>query len=140
MLVTVGDAVTARLIRLGIPPAVQVVDGREKRRRRPLPEGKVASELRVRNAAGGLSDAAFTRVAQALVAPKPVRLLVEGEEDLFTLIVLANYPHGTRVVYGQPDKGLVIVRIRARARRSAQLILRAMGVPERLLRRELRNR
>jgi uncharacterized protein (UPF0218 family) len=128
------------LLRLGIVPAVQVVDGREKRRSRPFPDGKVVHELHVRNPAGGLSEAAFRQLAEARAAPKPVRLVVEGEEDLLTLIVLASYPDRTLVLYGQPDKGVVIVPIHQTSRQRARRVLSAMGVPEAMLQAAPRNR
>lgn len=140
LLVSVGDAVTERSLRMGIPPAIQVVDGREKRAKRQVPTGVVAHELRLRNPAGALSDEAFMQMARAYAAPRPVRVVVDGEEDLLALIPLARYPLGTVLVYGQPDEGLVVVRVNRVVQQAARRTLRAMGVPSALLRPRSRKR
>jgi uncharacterized protein (UPF0218 family) len=52
----------------------------------------------------------------ALAAKKPARILVDGEEDLLGLAVLAFAPDGSVMFYGQPGEGMVAVRIDEQAR------------------------
>jgi len=127
MKVSVGDASTERLISLGFTPDVEVVDGREMREWRGLPESSFKTELRVSNPPGCISSEALKAVAKAKVSERPVRILVEGEEDLMTLPIIASYPDGAVVVYGQPGEGLVFIRLNGRIREVALSILREMG-------------
>lgn len=108
---TVGDATTGRLVSLGLIPDVAVVDGKEKRITRPFPAYDVTTELRCSNMQGSIMDDSVAVLRQALSAPKPVRVLVEGEEDLLTLPLICMAPHGSVILYGQPNEGIVIVTI-----------------------------
>ena len=57
---------------------------------------------------------------------KPVKVQVEGEEDLFTPLAVALAPDKSLVVYGQPNQGLVAVTVNRETRRKVQLVLDAM--------------
>jgi uncharacterized protein (UPF0218 family) len=109
--VAVGDATTERLVGFGIIPDVAVIDGRERRSKRSYPAGYSAKELRCTNPAGTISKDAVKVLQDALKAPAPVRVLVDGEEDMLALPVFAMAPQGSAVLYGQPLEGLVVVRI-----------------------------
>ncbi|HMK82220.1 MAG TPA: DUF359 domain-containing protein, partial [Candidatus Bathyarchaeia archaeon] len=37
--------------------------------------------------------------------------IVDGEEDLLVLVVIAVAPVGSLVVYGQPNEGIVLVNV-----------------------------
>ncbi len=127
--VTVGDATTEKLLSLGFTPDVEIVDSREMRRDRNLPASKYRGVIRASNPAGCLTDEALQAVSEALWSEKPVRILVEGEEDLMALPVLALYPNGTTVLYGQPKQGIVVLHIDEDLRRVVLSFLRKMGVP-----------
>jgi uncharacterized protein (UPF0218 family) len=51
-----------------------------------------------------------------------VHLLVEGEEDLLTLIVALYAPVNSLIIYGQPQKGVVVVKVTQEKRADAQKI------------------
>lgn len=123
MAVTVGDRTTERLLGWGLRVDLQIVDGAERRERRappPLPAGTALK--RCRNPAGSVSDEALEAVRSALLLGAPVRLLVEGEEDLLALPACAFAPAGASVFYGQPGEGMVAVRA-GEARRKTQKIM-----------------
>ncbi|MCL4436697.1 MAG: GTP-dependent dephospho-CoA kinase family protein [Thaumarchaeota archaeon] len=127
--VTVGDATTEKLLSLGFTPDVEIVDSREMRRDRDPPASKYRGIIRASNPAGCLTDEALQAVSEALRSEKPVRIWVKGEEDLMALPVLALYPNGTTVLYGQPKQGLVVLRIDEDIRGVARSLLSKMGVP-----------
>jgi uncharacterized protein (UPF0218 family) len=126
--VSVGDATTELLLSLGFFPDVEIVDGREMRRDRDPPPSAYRILIPVSNPAGCLTDEAIDAVSEALRSEKPARILVEGEEDLLTLPVLACYPIGTVLCYGQPNSGLVVLHIDEKLRKLAVSFLRQMGV------------
>jgi hypothetical protein len=111
MLITVGDATTDRLLELDIIPAIQIVDGRERRVERDLPLEKYAKVIKCDNPAGTISAEAVKAFKEALFSEKPVRIIVNGEEDLLGAVVIALAPDNSVMFYGQPLEGLVAVKI-----------------------------
>lgn len=116
LIVSVGDATTEKLLSLGIVPSIQIVDGKERRERRKLPETGHVVEIKCINPAGGISSDAISAVKKALISEKPVRIAVDGEEDLMGAVVLALAPDGSVMFYGQPSEGLVVLRINEESR------------------------
>ena len=107
----VGDATTERLVGFGIIPDVAVIDGKERRLKRSYPADYEASEMRCANPAGSISKEAVKVLRDALKAQPPVRVFVDGEEDMLALPVFTMAPEGSAVLYGQPLEGLVVVKI-----------------------------
>ena len=126
--VAVGDATSETLSRFNLQPDIYVVDGKEQRGVRNLPNLKAKNEIKVKNPAGFISEEAIKAILEAARLEKPVRILVEGEEDLLALIFLATYPSSTVLFYGQPNEGVVVVRAGS-CRDKATYILGRMGVP-----------
>ena len=130
--IAVGDVVTAHLVRAGRTPDVAVVDGRTKREAvseetasalDALPEGTT-----VTNPAGELSAALLRSLREAVDADEPRVIDVDGEEDLATLPVVVCAPDGASVVYGQPDEGMVLVRVTPETRAEmVELVTRFEG-------------
>ena len=116
LIISVGDATVEKLFSLGIVPSIQIIDGREQREKRKLPEKRYAIEIKCTNPAGGISKGAVNAVQKALVSEKPVRITVDGEEDLIGVVVLAFATDDSVMFYGQPLEGLVAVRINEESR------------------------
>jgi uncharacterized protein (UPF0218 family) len=116
LLASVGDAVTCELIKRGITPDLAVVDHRIMRE--PISEEMNAllkwptRTVKVRNPAGTLTD----ELMEALKLPTPLRIEVEGEEDLATLACGMLLPEGAVILYGQPGEGVVAVEVTAQER------------------------
>ncbi|MFQ5940819.1 MAG: GTP-dependent dephospho-CoA kinase family protein [Nitrososphaerales archaeon] len=109
MIVSVGDATTDKLLDLGIIPTIQIVDGRERRVTRDLPLKDYARVINCSNPPGTISVQAVRAFIEALKSEKPVRIIVDGEEDLIGMVVLAFAPDNSVMFYGQPFEGLVVV-------------------------------
>ncbi|MEM4312361.1 MAG: DUF359 domain-containing protein [Nitrososphaerales archaeon] len=127
LLVSVGDRSTERLISMGIIPKIQIVDGKEQRIKRPLPQGEYKL-IKCFNPAGYISSSSIISYKRALKGKKPVRILVDGEEDLLTLLALYFSPKGSVVIYGQPNKGMVIVKVDLKIQRMSLSFLKRMGL------------
>ena len=115
-LIAVGDVVTHHLLKAGRQPDVAVIDG--KTEREAVDEAVAAtladpdgSTRRVGNPPAELTEALLIALREAIVAPEPVTITVDGEEDLVTLPALVAAPHGSSVVYGQPGEGMVLVAV-----------------------------
>lgn len=126
-LLAVGDVVATTLLEAGRPPDVAVVDGRTERE--PIDEGMAATlaglerTVSARNPAGTITRSLVTAMATAIEATEPVRVVVEGEEDLAVLPAILLAPTGTTVVYGQPGRGMVAVTVTDRTRADADDLL-----------------
>jgi len=110
-IVTVGDGVSESLTKEGIYPHVLIVDNRIMRK--PIAPIKVDTDqtLHLRNPPGKITDEAWHIIREALNQEKKVKIVVEGEEDLLTLVAVACAPENSVVIYGQPHEGIVVVRV-----------------------------
>nr|WP_126662550.1 GTP-dependent dephospho-CoA kinase family protein [Haloterrigena salifodinae] len=113
-LIAVGDVVTYHFLRAGRPPDVALVDERTKRSavdeeiRETVTEG---TTVEVVNPPAEISQAVVEALLEGLARDDPTTILVEGEEDLVALPAIVAAPEGASVVYGQPDEGMVHVKI-----------------------------
>ena len=124
--ITVGDATTEKLIKYGILPSLQIVDGLEKRSKRELPSSNIKTTFSCNNPAAQITQESIDVIKKALQVP-PARITVIGEEDLLVLPVCVYAPENSVVLYGQPNEGLVIVRINSEIRNKAQSIMKSMS-------------
>ena len=125
--ISVGDATTEKLIKYGIIPSLQIVDGLEKRTRRDLPPGSVQTSLNCTNPPAEITIESVKTIKKAFQSTKPVRITVTGEEDLLVLPAVLYAPENSIVLYGQPNEGLVIVTINAEIRNKSQSIMDSMS-------------
>jgi hypothetical protein len=124
--ITVGDRTTEKMIDFGLIPSLQIIDGLEKREKREPPKLDNATELTVDNPAAEITPQSIDMIKKAFTLQSPVRLFVNGEEDLLVLPVCIHAPENAVVLYGQPNQGLVIVRITPEIRNKAQTLLDLM--------------
>jgi len=124
--ITVGDATTEKLIKYGIIPSLQIVDGLEKRSKRELPSSLVKTTFSCNNPPAQITQKSIDVIKEALQVP-PARITVTGEEDLLVLPVCVFAPENSVVLYGQPNEGLVIIRINSEIRNKAQSIMNSMS-------------
>ena len=129
MVVAIGDATNDVLISLGFQPDIQVVDGYEQRIKRSLPKTKFKTQHYADNLAGTISTKALRIILGSIDEDKPVRIIINGEEDLLALIIFALYPDDSVIFYGQPGEGLVYSKVN-NYRRQAKLILEKMGIKD----------
>ena len=126
-IISVGDVTTEKLIKYDITPSLQIVDGLEKRTKRELPPANVKTSLFCTNPAAEITSESIDTIKRALQAPKPVRITVTGEEDLLVLPVCVFAPENSVVLYGQPNEGLVIVKVSTEIRNKAQSVMDCMS-------------
>ncbi|RLF55455.1 MAG: DUF359 domain-containing protein [Thermoplasmata archaeon] len=117
-IIAVGDMVTYTLIRRGIEIDIAVVDFRHRR-------GRIPDEMRreiemfgdrimeVENPPSVITDELMRGLREAckLIGRKRVLVKVDGEEDLASLVAILHAPKGATVIYGLPDKGVVILEV-----------------------------
>ena len=125
-IITVGDRTTEKMIEYGIIPSLQIIDGFEKRKKREFPKLGNASELMIDNPAAEITLQSIEIIKKAFEMTPPIRLTVNGEEDLLVLPVCLFAPANSVVMYGQPNEGLVITEITNEVRDKVQKIVNQM--------------
>ena len=90
VVITVGDATSELLLQMGLVPLLHIIDGQEKREKRSLPLSDVINtELIVENKPGEITPDSFNLVKNIFKEKPPIRLVVDGEEDLLAV----SYTH-----------------------------------------------
>jgi uncharacterized protein (UPF0218 family) len=121
----VGDAVARNAVTKGIRRDVVIIDNKEKRiQTKPL-DTSAKRTFRVRNEPGSIGSQAWAAVEEAIESGDAI-VIIDGEEDLLTLVAMAVAPLGSFVIYGQPGEGVVIVEIDDSARKRACAMLESM--------------
>ena len=127
IVVTVGDATSDLLIKMGLIPFLQIVDGKEKRHERELPTSdSVVTTMNCKNPAGEITQQSMDTIKKSLDSKPPIRIIVDGEEDLLVIPVCLFAPENCVVMYGQPNEGLVIVEITSQIRQKVQNIVNSI--------------
>ena len=113
-IISVGDQCTYDLILAGMPPDIFIIDFKIKRVEIPAEMKKkfvpyAANAYMVLSPPGGITDELVAAVDGVLDDEKGA-VIVVGEDDLSALLVMARADGGT-LVYGQPDKGAVVVKL-----------------------------
>ena len=129
LVITVGDRTTEALAAFGRVPDLQVVDGKEERRARKPPSVPYVSILRASNPPATLTTEVIEAVRSALSSRKPARVLVDGEEDLVAIPVIALAPDSSLVLYGQPGEGMVAVVVDSTSKKRNRALMDELGIP-----------
>ena len=128
IIITVGDRTTENILQLGLKPQIQIIDCLEKRNQRTAPiDDTVNTKLSCRNPPGEITEESIQVIKKAFSSEPPVRIVVDGEEDLLVIPVCISAPENSVVMYGQPNEGLVIVQITPKIRAKVQKILDSMN-------------
>jgi uncharacterized protein (UPF0218 family) len=130
-LVAVGDNSIYVLLQNGIRPDIAVFDFLCKRKEVEQPVrdrilAEYAGALKVKNDAGTITEEMAGAVESALLR-KVGAIFVDGEEDLAALVVMQKAKAGTLLVYGQPNKGAVLVNMDSEVRSRAVGIMKKMS-------------
>ena len=128
VIITVGDRTTENMLQLGLKPQIQIIDGLEKRSECAVPaDDTINTKLSCKNPPGEITEESIQVIQKAFSSEPPVRITVDGEEDLLVIPVCIHAPENSVVMYGQPNEGLVIVTITPEIRAKVQKILDVMN-------------
>ncbi len=125
-LISIGDKVSETMIGSGISPNILVVDNKVMREPISPIEVEVDKTLQLRNPAGTITDEAWHVIKKAVDDKGRVKVLVDGEEDLLTLVAVTCAPENSIVVYGQPNEGIVVIEVTVDIKKSINRIIEEM--------------
>jgi len=125
-IISVGDTVSKNLAKNHMLPQLSIVDNRVMRRSiQPIPLA-AKKTIYVKNPPGTITEEALKAIQEALKSNSRVKIVVDGEEDLLTLIAVLCAPENSFVVYGQPYEGVVVVKATQNKKAEVAEILKAM--------------
>ena len=128
-IIAVGDTVSKNLVKSGFSPKLLIIDNKSKRKStKPakLPAEKI---ICVANPQGTITEEAEAAIEDALKGDQQVNIVVDGEEDLLTLVAIAHASENSYVIYGQPDEGIVVVKVTATKKAEVARIFDSMEKP-----------
>lgn len=128
LIISVGDRTTQALLDAGVVPALMIIDHRVNRQTyrvlRPVIKSLGFRQQSVASGPGYISCEAMRMLAAWFTSPQsPHVIVVDGEEDLLALPVIARAPENAVVYYGQPEAGVVEVFITKEKQKQAKALL-----------------
>ena len=133
-IITVGDICTININEQVRMPDLSIIDFKTKRDS-PLSAEQMSimdqigeKIVNVNNNAGTISDELWNAIKVAISDNVKTRIVVEGEEDLATLAAISLADLGAKVIYGMPDKGMVVVDVNQQTKERANNFLEKMLV------------
>jgi len=106
----VGDFVSDNAIKAGLNPDIIIVDNKTLRVETRRVNHKL-SELKTSNPPATINASAWQIIINSITLKSKVAIVVEGEEDLLVLPLMAEAPLGSVIIYGQPYEGLVVITL-----------------------------
>lgn len=114
LVIAIGDVTSINLVNIGIYPQICIVDSLTKREPIEHNLNHTNNIKYVDNPAGALTEEFIGVCSQSIMEAtndNPIIIQVKGEEDLAVLPCVINSPKDTLILYGQPEEGVVLVRV-----------------------------
>ena len=116
-IVSIGDLVTYTILKNHIEPIFCVVDFKTRRGKCPLEIVKLIKSfgkksIIIKNPPGTISDDLWKVIEIAFenLEADTLRIEIDGEDDLASLVVIFLAPEDVTIIYGLPDKGVLVVK------------------------------
>ncbi|UCD03079.1 MAG: DUF359 domain-containing protein [Candidatus Aenigmatarchaeota archaeon] len=117
-IIAVGDEAGFTLHSSGTTPAIMIVDGKIRRKRTEKRIDVECETIRAKNETGYVTRDMWVAVGKAIKTEKPVKVEIEGEEDMAVLPAVLLGKDSDFVVYGLFDRGLCVVKINEETRKT----------------------
>jgi hypothetical protein len=131
---TIGDICTIKIFEQIREPNLAIVDLKTKRNI-SLDNNQLKTimkigidKIEVENPPGSISNQMWKAIESSFSNENNTRITVKGEEDLATLVVISMAPKGAKVIYGMPDRGMVVVDVNQQSKKRANNFLKRMLV------------
>jgi len=131
-IISVGDVVSRNLHERGVHPQLTIIDNKSLRNQEATESLTAEKTVYVTNPQGTVTREALIAIKEAIDENEHTHIVVDGEEDLLTLIAVLYAPENAVVVYGQPYTGIVVVKVTPQKKAQAEKFLKAMKPFEKL--------
>lgn len=130
-IISIGDVTTYYLLKAGIVPDICIVDDRTMRlpvdhEVRKGTAHESFKDVSVKNPPGVITGELIDVIRDNMASEKPVRIFVDGEEDLAVIPACEYAPVGSVVLYGQPGEGVVAVTVTEEKKRETLSLVERM--------------
>ena len=107
--IVVGDVTLKNILAVGIKPALAVIDLKTKRE---ITQDSVFTEktAKAKNPPGMITKELWDKIHESMDRQGSL-IIVDGEEDLAVLPCILEADWDSIVLYGQPDEGIVMVKV-----------------------------
>ncbi|MDI6881255.1 MAG: DUF359 domain-containing protein [Methanothermobacter sp.] len=129
-IISVGDVTTHRLLQTGLKPRLAIIDNRVQRRASNYRIQYDAKILKCENPPATITDELWTSIKKAINSGDNFLIIVDGEEDLAVLPSIILAPPDAIILYGQPNKGVVLVKAEKMKEKAENLIREFKEVKE----------
>ena len=133
LIVSVGDMVTFTLLKHGINPNICVVDYFLERKESSIGmkekiSGFGKEKIKIKNPSGTITDELWNAIKSSYdkIEEGPFLIEIDGEEDLASLVAIYLAPPYATVIYGLPNKGVIVVKVTEEYKNKAKEILDRM--------------
>jgi cytidyltransferase-like protein len=129
--ISVGDITTRRILRSNATPKLSIVDFKTKRDEKfnsltELGFKKGHKVQTVENRPGSISEPLILKIESALKSSFENQvILVSGEEDLAVIPAVLLSPLGAKVMYGQPDQGIVEIEVNLQTKQKLTKLIKS---------------
>ncbi|MEE8400694.1 MAG: DUF359 domain-containing protein [Candidatus Hydrothermarchaeaceae archaeon] len=107
--IVVGDVTLENILAVGIKPSLAIIDLKTKRKIKENSAFK-GKAVTVKNPPGMITTKLWDKIHEAM-EEKGSLIVVDGEEDMAVLPCILDADWDSVVLYGQPDEGIVLVRV-----------------------------
>jgi len=125
-IISVGDTVSKNLTENHLSPKLSIIDNRVMRKNAHPFQLQADKTINVKNPPGTITEEAIEAIREAIKFDCRVKIVVNGEEDLLTLIAVLYAPEKSLVVYGQPYEGIVAIKVTPEKKTEIAEILKTM--------------
>jgi len=138
IVVMVGDFCFHKALQQNFTPDIAIIDGLNLRE--PYETIPIANAimLKAKNPPATITKAAWQAIKKAFkrqlrkkgkrAKKKPIVLFIEGEEDLLVLPAVIEAPLQAIIAYGQPQKGLVLIKVTTNVKLKCKKLIERMKV------------
>jgi uncharacterized protein (UPF0218 family) len=126
IVISVGDTVSKNLAENRIFTQLTIVDNKVMRKNIEPISLSAEKTFHAKNPQGTITMEAMTTIQESLRSNCRTRIIVDGEEDLLTLVAVLYSPENSFIVYGQPHEGIVVVKATSEKKAEVAGILSVM--------------
>ena len=120
--IVVGDVTLKNALEVGISPSLVIVDMKTKR---AGVEKTDENRAVVKNPPGMITKELWNQIHENIEVDG-AEIIVDGEEDLAVLPCVLEADWDTVILYGQPDEGIVLVKVDEEKKMEASILLKML--------------
>lgn len=138
LVIFVGDYCVKKMVEdKGFIPDISIIDGKNLREQFEKITIHNAKVIKAKNPPAKITREAWKRIEEAIASKinglktkvsNPILLIIDGEEDLLVFPAVLESPTNTFVVYGQPHKGLVLIKVTSNVKFKFKKLIERMKV------------